>query len=715
MGRRGAAEVPWYVRSAQRQEQWRETLRKRGITFAIGRAPCKDRSQSACLRKADASWVSGDARACDAVVTANESTGARSEWSGWRVPDVLRERGADVGDPSLYLPMLRKLEAGQPITLLALGSSVVGAHAGCTAAWPSLKHCPCPRCCGSRCGRWGGGGWALRLLARINATWPHPGHRLYNLGEPGGDLMPSILACPASYMSFAPDMIMLDFFTAYHGGHSALIYERLVRLLLGGARSHGGGARSPARAQPVVTFVNFFEFADRHHAKSTYTSMGSQLAAALAEMRRSGGGGQTSVDEVSSLWHATSPARVTEAAALVRAWARRAERDVSSTDVWRNWWRDSEVRALQVAYRLPAVSLFGAFGAEFESHAHGLHVRDFACYDGLHPNHDGRSEAMVSDLLWHSISRGLDAARKLPPTAQYELPPPLQSLPRRVGHVCFTFDSEGWQMLTGERRTNRKLHEQSLIQTLQAPRIIANSGWTFVMYEPQSRTPFKPGIVANAPGSRLTVEIDTSRVRRPSSTFQYLESKVGMGVALLECSNCKCEPTRIDGTGAVARLSTLATREVRVSSHERCQLTLTLLNHTGGGADGGGESKFKLARMFVTGEDASSADGSGDASPLPGSADAGGGSDRPRRGCRGALGPYCAIRRQHREEMRRTPAEELAWREVAGGVQIAEGASAAGGSMRKRRNEALAMLRAAREARKNEAGQLSLQLLLPPS
>ena len=65
--------------------------------------------------------------------------------------------------------------------------------------------------------------------------------------------------------------------------------------------------------------------------------------------------------------------------------------------------------------------------------------------------------------------------------------------------------------------------------------------------------------------------------------------------------------------------------------------------------------------------------------------------------------------------MRRTPAEELAWREVAGGVPLAEGASAAGGSMRKRRNEALAMLRAAREARKNEAGQLSLQLLLPPS
>ena len=53
----------------------------------------------------------------------------------------------------------------------------------------------------------------------------------------------------------------------------------------------------------------------------------------------------------------------------------------------------------------------------------------------------------------------------------YVLSPPLQALPPRVGHVCFTFDAEGWEMLTGAKRTNRKLHEQSLIQTLQAPMV----------------------------------------------------------------------------------------------------------------------------------------------------------------------------------------------------------------------------------------------------
>ena len=165
---------------------------------------------------------------------ANASMGDATGWSGWSVPEELRARGTSSGDAALYVPLLQKLRRGQPITLLALGSSVVGAHAGCTAPWPLLKHCPCPKCCGSRCGRWGGDGWALRVLAHINATWPNPEHKLYNLGEPGGDLMPSLLTCPASYLTFQPDLVILDFFTAYHGGRDAVIYERVVRMLLEG-------------------------------------------------------------------------------------------------------------------------------------------------------------------------------------------------------------------------------------------------------------------------------------------------------------------------------------------------------------------------------------------------------------------------------------------------------------------------------------------------
>ena len=331
-----------------------------------------------------------------------------------------------------------------------------------------------------------------------------------------------------------------------------------------------------------MTFVNFFEFADRHHATSTYTSMASQLTTSLRTLRSKE---QTSAlldlgvrtdkstaYDVADLWRGPTPKHVSEMAKLIRSWAASGQRDVQSTDVWRNWWRDMEVRALETAYRLPSVWVFQAFGPEFESHKHGLHVRDFACYDGLHPNHDGRAESMVSDLLWRGLSSGLNAARKLPPTAKYTLSAPLQALPRRVGHVCFTFDAEGWQMLTGEKKTNRKMHEQSMIQTLQAPTILHNDGWNFIMYEPQSRTPFKPGIVANKAGARLSFEVDTSGATNPAVSLQHLESKTGMGIALLECAHCKCKATRIDATGAVSLLSTLVTREVSVSSHKQCKL-----------------------------------------------------------------------------------------------------------------------------------------------
>ena len=366
------------------------------------------------------------------------------------------------------------------------------------------------------------------------------------------------------------------------------------------------------------------------------------------------------------------------------------------------------MHALQVAYRLPAVWMFAALGPEFETHAHGLHVRDFACYDGLHPNHDGRSEAMVSDLLWHTIGRGLSAARQLPPTATYIPPSPLQELPRRVGHVCFTFDAEGWQMLTGAKRTNRKLHEQSLIQTLQVPTIRENFGWAFLLYEPLSRTPFKPGIVANTPGSVLVVEVDTSAARRPSVALQYLEGKSGMGVARLECRHCVCQSTTIDAR--TERASLLATREVRVSSHRTCQLSITVLNQTGGGSAGDG-NKFKLARLFVTGEDdtpaaAPAAEATQAAAPTA--------DDKSLRGCGGTLGPYCALRRKHKSEMLRTPAEDVAWRSGSGdAVNGTLGASTHPHVAQ--RNAALALLRAARAARKNEAGMLSLRLLLPPT
>ena len=239
---------------------------------------------------------------------------------------------------------------------------------------------------------------------------------------------------------------------------------------------------------PLQAIVSFFEFADRHHAASTYDLLASQIAQAVervvhaetsghlmreakaARARGSAvvaGGGDgvqgndstgpgvsgtegardvgSMVEQVGALWHATAPSEVAKMAKVLRHWASLKGRHLSQTDVWRNFVRDAEVRAIAVQYALPVVSMFATYGVEFATHRHGLHLRDLSCYDGLHPNHDNRAEAMISRPLWRMLSRGLDGARSVANRAaaapgvsrEYSLPAPLQHLPSRSGGLPY--------------------------------------------------------------------------------------------------------------------------------------------------------------------------------------------------------------------------------------------------------------------------------------
>lgn len=69
-------------------------------------------------------------------------------------------------------PLLSRLDAGLPVTLVILGSSVAE-QGGCLQAHeggdPDPRRCKAFR-----------EGFAIRLHRFMNATWPHPGHRLVN-------------------------------------------------------------------------------------------------------------------------------------------------------------------------------------------------------------------------------------------------------------------------------------------------------------------------------------------------------------------------------------------------------------------------------------------------------------------------------------------------------------------------------------------------------
>ena len=84
-------------------------------------------------------------------------------------------------------------------------------------------------------------GWARNLFERINTSWPNSENVLYNLGVPGGSLIPSIVACPLTYVNFQVDLVLVDLLTTHEGVH-----ERLLRDFLSRPRP------------PVMFLVDFF-------------------------------------------------------------------------------------------------------------------------------------------------------------------------------------------------------------------------------------------------------------------------------------------------------------------------------------------------------------------------------------------------------------------------------------------------------------------------
>eukprot|EP00798_Chlamydomonas_sp_ICE-L_P017897 gene17897-24289_t len=101
----------------------------------------------------------------------------------WALHDL--PRAVAHSNPSSLHAMLRKLSAGEPITVVALGSSVTSDFGGCFGREERIQDMVeimslvYPR---HKCG-WHG--WIHCMMHIINATWPHEDHVLINNGLPG--------------------------------------------------------------------------------------------------------------------------------------------------------------------------------------------------------------------------------------------------------------------------------------------------------------------------------------------------------------------------------------------------------------------------------------------------------------------------------------------------------------------------------------------------
>jgi hypothetical protein len=101
-------------------------------------------------------------------------------------------RAAGVTHFEQLLPFIRRLEAGLPVNVVALGSSIV-AGGGCFNDPDQLRQHvrrvrdrSNPNACAPPNNK--PDGFLGAFMAAINATWPHKDHMLFNLGQPAADL-----------------------------------------------------------------------------------------------------------------------------------------------------------------------------------------------------------------------------------------------------------------------------------------------------------------------------------------------------------------------------------------------------------------------------------------------------------------------------------------------------------------------------------------------
>ncbi|GBF96630.1 hypothetical protein Rsub_09376 [Raphidocelis subcapitata] len=148
-------------------------------------------------------------------------------------------------------PLLRKLRAGRPITVAAVGSSVVQDHGGTfhssleavRAAVPS----PHPYLYGSGPGSpggpaWTASGWLTYFMRAVNATWPHADHLLVNAGR--GGATPAAIAdsmCVEASLPSEADLVVVENMGLVDAPTLERIARRLVQHYTTDRRARGGG------------------------------------------------------------------------------------------------------------------------------------------------------------------------------------------------------------------------------------------------------------------------------------------------------------------------------------------------------------------------------------------------------------------------------------------------------------------------------------------
>ena len=528
-------------------------------------------------------------------------------------------------DLRYFATLAHRLESNLPVITLAVGSSLTGVHGGCTEAAPVLKQsgelCKCPLCCGSRCGSWGEKGWARSVHEWLDARRPTvSGSKCFNLGEPGGTLIPAIVACPFTYLNMdGPHLVLVDALTS-----SLKDLERLLRHLLGrravpvlvqffrffvqggGCVSKGRGAGQ--RLNGTTTTLTWLQ----HEVSRLYGTPPRPLPLLLREFFS-----DNFTDTMAALEKDLGPDR------RVRTNFGTPQRIVRIIREDRD--QMLERRKLWAHYRLPVANLWEMYALAAEAQA--FDVCGATIGDGFHPS-SKRGGWAAAGILMH-IQRALAAVNSSfvrahgPSTSPPEIPRPLRvsAARRRTSMMCFSFDQAGYELATASK-LNRQQKEwtysrgnrvelRSVARWGVIPALPERNGWEFVAKEHRSRTKDKPGLVAVRPGARLGIELTLPPAMQAPSTevagapgacslvLEHLTGYDSVGKVRLSCQGgCNCETSTLDSSkGALGAGYVLKASRVKLLwlQSDVCRIMMELLNAT----SPGGGTRFKLARILV--------------------------------------------------------------------------------------------------------------------
>ena len=459
--------------------------------------------------------------------------------------------------PDAWRPLLAKLRADQPITVLAFGSSIVADLTGCFAsgdalaaagvaqAPPPMRSVATP---GARCAT---PGFVANFMAAVNATWPHARHLYVNAGRGATDLdVFARFLCVDPWLPTASsvDILLMESHEVDWRPEEAAQVVRQVETLFSNT------ARRTPGPPPALVMLNAFPVTDPATSAGAAcmgdfgqrcASCGSDASAALAQRL------------ASAFPRANSTQDTVAAAARRYGWTSLSLRDALLAGLrdgahtalgwseceWLNGFLSDRVHPSPQASRLLADALIGLL-------VEAQDAADAACGDA--------DEEMLPVALppWAPLSPGAFAA-------------PLR--------LC---------------------NDASKLE----PRVA--DGWSYVKTElVRNRTVAKPGWIATQPGAVLEFAV-TSRFAHTANAsaaaenatlaVTFLTSYEHMGDASLACvDGCACDGATLEGHVA-AHVSLQRTVELPVSQASACVLRLVVLPTTASG-----EHKVKLIDVAV--------------------------------------------------------------------------------------------------------------------